>query len=199
MIDVLKYLLIAVIAYLLGSISTGVLVASRAGHDIRSEGSKNTGASNALRILGIKGGALVFIGDFLKAALAVGLGWLQMGLNGAMLGGLCVVLGHNWPVFFGFKGGKGIACSTAVLLFTFPWQAAIAIVLCLLVIWLTRYISLGSLTMLFVFSLLLLFTAPFFPAALWALVLLALGTYRHRANLVRLKNGTENRNGQKAK
>ena len=199
MIDVLKYLLIAVIAYLLGSISTGVLVASRAGHDIRSEGSKNTGASNALRILGIKGGALVFIGDFLKAALAVGLGWLLIGLNGAMLGGLCVVLGHNWPVFFSFKGGKGIACSTAVLLFTFPWQAAIAIVLCLLVIWLTRYISLGSLTMLFVFSLLLLFTAPFFPAALWALVLLALGTYRHRANLVRLKNGTENKIGQKAK
>ena len=196
---VFKYILIAIAAYLLGSVSTGILVASKLGHDIRREGSKNTGASNALRVLGVKGGALVFLGDFLKASLAVGLGHLLCGMYGAMLGGLCVVLGHNWPVFFGFKGGKGIACSTAVLLFTFPWQAAIAIVLCLLVIWLTRYISLGSLTMLFVFSLLLLFTAPFFPAALWALVLLALGTYRHRANLVRLKNGTENKIGQKAK
>ena len=66
MIDGLKYLLIALAAYLLGSFSTGILVAKKAGHDIRSEGSKNTGASNALRILGVKGGALVFIGDFLK-------------------------------------------------------------------------------------------------------------------------------------
>lgn len=199
MIDALKYILIAVAAYLLGSFSTGILVAKKAGHDIRSEGSKNTGASNALRILGIKGGALVFLGDFIKAGLAVELGWLLMGLYGAMLGGLCVVLGHNWPVFFGFKGGKGIACSTAVLLFTFPWQAVIAIVLCLLVIWLTRYISVGSLTMLFVFSVLLLITCPFLPQSTWALLLLALGTYRHRANLVRLKNGTENKIGQKAK
>lgn len=199
MIDALKYILIAMAAYLLGSFSTGILVAKKAGHDIRSEGSKNTGASNALRILGVKGGALVFLGDFFKAGLAVGLGWLLIGLYGAMLGGLCVVLGHNWPVFFGFKGGKGIACSTAVLLLTFPWQAAVAILLCILVIWLTRYISLGSLTMLSVFFFLLAITQPFFPEAVWALALLGLGVYRHRSNLVRLVNGTENKIGQKAK
>ena len=199
MIAVIKYILCAVIAYLLGSFSTGIMVANKAGHDIRSEGSKNTGASNALRILGLKGGALVFAGDFLKAALAVGVGYLLCGHNGAMLGGLCVVLGHNWPIFFGFQGGKGIACSTAVVLSTFFWQGAIAGILCLLVIYRTKYISLGSLTMLTIFAILIIFTQPFWPAGIWALVLMALGFYRHRANIERLKNGTENKIGQKAK
>lgn len=196
---IIKYLLCAVIAYLLGSFSTGILVAKRDGHDIRAEGSKNTGASNALRILGLKGGALVFAGDFLKAALAVIIGQLIAGKVGGMVGGLFVVLGHNWPVFFGFQGGKGIACSTAVLLILFFWQGAIAGILCLLVIYFTKYISLGSLTMLFVFAVLMLVSSPFWPHGVWALALLALGVYRHRANLARLKNGTENKIGQKAK
>lgn len=193
-----KLLICLVIGYLLGSISTGILVATRAGHDIRSEGSHNTGASNALRILGLRGGAVTFAGDFLKAALAVLLGQWIGGLFGGMAAGLGAVLGHNWPLFFRFKGGKGIACSTAVLLFLFPWQGAVAVGLCLLVIWRTRYISLGSLTMLTVFLLLMLFTMGFWPYAAWALVLTLLGFYRHRGNLARLKNGTENKIGEKA-
>ena len=196
---IIRYLLCAVIGYLLGSISTGILVAGKSGHDIRSEGSHNTGASNALRILGLKGGAITFLGDFLKAALAVIAGLLLAGRYGGMIGGLFVVLGHNWPVFFGFQGGKGIACSTAILLILFPWQGAIAALLCLLVIWIWRYISVGSLTMLTVFFLLMLFTQPFWPTAVWALALMLLGFYRHRTNLQRLKNGTENKIGQKAK
>lgn len=199
MISVLKYLLCAVIGYLLGSFSTGILVAARQGHDIRSEGSKNTGASNALRVLGVKGGAMVFLGDFIKASLAVGAGYLLMGKYGAMLAGLCAVLGHNWPVFFNFKGGKGIACSAAIVLLTFPWQGGVAIVACLLVIYFTRYISVGSLTMLTVFFLLVLFTVGVWPYAVWAFVLMALGFWRHRSNLERLKNGNENKIGQKAK
>ncbi len=195
----IRYLLCALIGYLLGSVSTGILVASKEGHDIRAEGSHNTGASNALRVLGLKGGALTFAGDFLKAALAVLIGKWIAGQYGGMIGGLFVVLGHNWPVFFGFQGGKGIACSTAVLLFLYPWQGLVAAALCLLVIWLWRYISVGSLTMLAVFFLLILFTEPFWPTAVWALCLLALGVYRHRSNIERLKNGTENKIGQKAK
>lgn len=196
---IVKYLLCAVIAYLLGSISTGILVSQKAGRDIRKEGSKNTGASNALRVLGLKGGALVFAGDFLKAALAVIIGRLIAGVNGGMIGGLFVVLGHNWPVFFGFQGGKGIACSTAVLLLMFFWQGAVAGILCILVIYFTRYISLGSLTMLFVFAVLVAFSLPFWPHAVWAIVLFLLGLYRHRANIERLRNGTENKIGQKVK
>ena len=193
-----KYCLIALIAYLLGSISTGILVSKRSGHNLREEGSHNTGASNALRVLGVKGGAIVFLGDFLKALIAITVGKWIAGLNGGMVAGLFVVIGHNWPVFFGFRGGKGIACSAAVLsLFPIPWLISAA--LCLLVIFIWRYISVGSLTMLTAYFLILLFTQPFWPAAAWALALLVLGVYRHRSNLERLKNGTENKIGQKAK
>ena len=196
---ILKYILCAVIAYLLGSISTGILVAKNSGHNLREEGSHNTGASNALRVLGLKGGALTFLGDFLKAFIAVMIGKAIAGQDGGMLAGLCVVLGHNWPVFFGFKGGKGIACSAAVLTTLFPFQGWIAAALCMLVIFIWRYISVGSLTMLASFAVMILFTQPFWPAGVWALILLALGVYRHRSNLERLKNGTENKIGQKAK
>lgn len=208
MSPVIAYLLCALAGYLLGSISTGILVAGKSGHDIRKEGSRNTGASNALRVLGIKGGLLTFLGDFAKATLAVLLGkWLanhfigpDAAKYGGMIGALFVVLGHNWPVFFGFKGGKGIACSTAILLILFPWQGAVAVAVCVLVIWLTRYISLGSMTMLLVFFVLLAFTEPpFWPNGVWALALLCLGVYRHRSNIQRLKNGTENKIGQRTK
>ncbi len=196
---ILKYLLCAVIGYLLGSISFGILVSRRAGHNLRQEGSHNTGASNALRVLGIKGGALTFLGDFAKAALSVVLGLCIAGQYGGMIGGLCAILGHNWPVFFGFQGGKGIACSSAVLLILFPWHGLFAAAACILVITLCSYISVGSLTMLGVFFLLMLLTQPFWPYAVWALILLILGVYRHRSNLERLRNGTENKIGQKAK
>ena len=98
-----------------------------------------------------------------------------------------------------FRSGKGIACSAAVLTTLFPIQGWIAAALCLLVIFIWRYISVGSLTMLAVFAVLILFTQPFWPAGVWGLILLALGVYRHRSNLERLKNGTENKIGQKAK
>ena len=193
-----KYILCAVIAYLLGSISTGILVSRKAGHNLRQEGSHNTGASNALRVMGVKGGAITFLGDFLKAFIAVMVGKWLGGQNGGLIAGLFVVLGHNWPVFFGFQGGKGIACSAAVMTL-FPIPGVIAAALCLLVIFIWRYISVGSLTMLTVFAVLLIATQPFWPVGLWSLALLALGVYRHRSNLQRLKNGTENKIGQKAK
>ena len=185
--------LCAAAGYLLGSFSTGILVARKEGHDIRAEGSHNTGASNALRVLGLKGGALTFAGDFAKAALSVLLGLLISGQYGGMAAGLGVILGHNWPLFFGFKGGKGIACSTAVLLILFPWQGAVAGALCLAVIYWKRYISVGSLTMLSVFFVLLLLSRGVWPYGVWAFALAALGFARHRSNLERLKNGTENK------
>ena len=185
--------LCAAAGYLLGSFSTGILVARKEGHDIRAEGSHNTGASNALRVLGLKGGALTFAGDFAKAALSILLGLLIAGQYGGMAAGLGVILGHNWPLFFGFKGGKGIACSTAVLLILFPWQGAVAVALCLAVIYWKRYISVGSLTMLSVFFVLLLLSRGVWPYGVWAFALAALGFARHRSNLERLKNGTENK------
>ena len=156
--EILFSLLIAILSYLLGCFSTGITISRAQGVDIRSKGSKNTGASNVLRVLGLKSGLVTFVGDFLKAALAVLIGHLLLpgetfGVMdfGKMLGGLFAVLGHNWPVFYGFKGGKGVACSAAVVFFVSPLWGIIAIVICLLVIAITRYISLGSMTLLFLY------------------------------------------------
>ena len=188
-----KWLLCILVPYLLGSISFGILYAARKGHDIRSEGSHNTGASNALRVVGVKTGLLTFVSDVVKAVLAILFGRWLLGEYGGMLAGLFVIIGHNWPVFFQFKGGKGIACSCAVLLLNFPLYGAIAIGLCLLVIGLTRYISLGSMTMLISFAVMVVIMKPFFPYGAWAVLVALLGVWRHRSNIERLIHGKENK------
>ncbi len=189
----IRLILCAVIGYLLGSISTGILISDLQGRDIRKEGSHNTGATNALRVLGLKSGLITFIGDALKAAMAVGIGLALGGHHGGMVGGLTAVIGHNWPVFFEFKGGKGIACSCTVLLMLYPVQGFIAIVLCLIVIAATKYVSLGSLTMLVSFAVLLLCTQPVWPSGVWAVAIAALGILRHHGNIGRLMQGKENK------
>lgn len=187
-----RYLLIAVIAYLLGCISTGLMVARNSGHDLRKEGSQNTGATNVLRILGTKKGLITFAGDFVKAMVAILIGKWIGGHNGSLIAALMVIIGHNWPVFFGFKGGKGVACSVAVL-FLFFWQGLIAGAAAIFVIWKTRFISAGSMTMMVLFALLLVITEPFWPVGVWGIALAALCVYRHRANIQRLIKGTENK------
>lgn len=205
--EILFSLLIAILSYLLGCFSTGITISRAQGVDIRSKGSKNTGASNVLRVLGLKSGLVTFVGDFLKAALAVLIGHLLLpgetfGVMdfGKMLGGLFAVLGHNWPVFYGFKGGKGVACSAAVVFFVSPLWGIIAIVVCLLVIAITRYISLGSMTLLFLYMVFMCVNHwGEWVKCLFTVILFVLCVWRHRANLQRLLNGTENKIGQKAK
>ncbi|NLV58720.1 MAG: glycerol-3-phosphate 1-O-acyltransferase PlsY [Clostridiales bacterium] len=205
--DILLSIVVALIAYLLGCISTGLMIAKSSGVNLREVGSKNTGASNVLRVLGLKKGLVTFVGDFLKAALACWVGSLLLpgetfGIPGfgTMLGGFFAIVGHNWRVFYGFQGGKGVACSAAVIFFVNPLWGGIAIVICLVVIALTRYISLGSMVMLFVFAVLMCidFWGQWFPCA-FALALLVMVVYRHRANIGRLLKGTENKIGQKVK
>ena len=188
-----KWVLCVLVPYLLGSISFGILYSRQKGHDIRSEGSHNTGASNALRVVGVKTGLLTFVSDVLKAVLAVLFGKWLLGEYGGMLAGLFVIVGHNWPVFFQFKGGKGIACSCAVLVLNFPLYGAIAIGLCLVVIAITRFISLGSITMLVSFAVIVLVFKPFFPCGVWAVLIALLGIWRHRTNMDRLIHGKENK------
>ncbi len=205
--EMLLSLLVAVLAYLLGSFSTGLTLAKSKGVDIRNKGSKNTGASNVLRVMGLKSGAVTFLGDFLKAAAACLLGGLILpgetfGVTpyGAMLGGLFAVLGHNWPVFYGFKGGKGVACSAAVVFFVSPLWGIIAILICIGVIALTRFISLGSMTLLFTYMVLMCIAHwGEWAVCLFTVLLFVLCVWRHRANIKRLLNGTEAKIGQKAK
>lgn len=199
---ILSYIIVAVIAYLLGSISTGILVAKIAdGPNLREVGSKNTGASNVLRTMGVRSGLVTFVGDCGKAALACGIGWWLVGRYGAMLAGLMVILGHNWPVFFQFKGGKGVASSCGVMLICFPIPALISYVVCLLIIGTTKLISLGSMCMLTLFAILTIVLSSGGDAVIiiWAVLLAALCILRHRTNIVRLLHGTENKLGQKVK
>lgn len=205
MSNILLTIAVVVIGYLLGCISTGILISKRAGVNIRDAGSKNTGASNVLRVMGVRHGAITFLGDSLKAVAACWIGSLLLpgstfGIErfGMMIAGMAVIAGHNWPCFFSFKGGKGVASSTAVLLFVDPLLGGIAIAICVLLIWLTKYISLGSLAMLFSFLVLnLAFRFDQWFACLFAGVLFIVVVIRHRANIARLMQGTENKIGKK--
>lgn len=190
---VLGYIASSLIAYFLGSISPGIIISSRLGTDIRNQGSKSSGATNMTRVMGLRYGLLTFLGDFSKAAIAVVTGLQLAGRPGALLAGLFVVIGHNWPAFYQFRGGKGIACSVAVLLILYPVQGIIGSLAAILVIALTRFVSLGSLTVLLVSAALIALKEPFWPFGLWAAALLGLGIYQHRANISRLISGKENK------
>lgn len=189
----------AIASYLLGCISFGLLVSKGSGLDIRTLGSKSTGATNVSRVLGIGHGLATFIGDFFKGLLAVLVSHTLLGRHGALVAGLFVVIGHNWPVFYQFKGGKGIATSCAVLLFLFPAEAALAIAACLIAIVLTRYVSVGSLVLVGVTALASLTRHPLWPDGLFCLALFALAVWRHRKNIERLASGTENKFSLKKK
>ncbi len=202
MADWLRYMIVGVIAYLLGSFSTGLTVARvNHGPNLREVGSKNTGATNVLRTMGMKNGLITFLGDFSKAAIACGIGWWIVGNRyGAMLAGILVILGHNWPVFFQFKGGKGVASSCGVMLVCFPIPALICFALTILLIYLTRYVSLGSMFMLVLFAIIISATNwGNWLIVAWSIILASLCLFRHRTNIVRLVHGKENKLGSKKK
>ncbi len=198
----LLWIISAVAAYLLGSVSTGLLVARFAhGPDLHSVGSGSTGASNVQRTMGWKYGLITFAGDALKAVAACLLGrWLTGEHTCALLCGLAVVIGHNWPVFFGFKGGKGVASSCGVMVCCYPIPAVICFVLTVGLIALLRYISVGSMFMLTLYAVLVsVFWSGGNPAViLWAVVMAVLCIWRHRSNISRLIHGNENKLGHKA-
>ena len=196
----IRYLLCAVLGYLLGSISTGILYSRHfLGKDVRTAGSNNSGASNMLRVHGLKPGVITFVGDCVKAIIAIVIGKILGAQHGALIAGLFVVLGHNWPVFFSFQGGKGIACCSAVFILCYPAWGITAVLLCLITIYATRYISLGSLVMTASFALLVTIFEPFWPVGIWSIVLMLLAFYRHRGNIELLLKGTERKIGQKEK
>lgn len=203
--DLWKYAVSSVAAYLLGSLNFGIIVSKIVTkQDIRSQGSGNAGATNSLRVLGPKLAALVSLGDVLKGVLGAFLGGLIVsgGLPldefGKLLGGLFATLGHVFPVYFGFKGGKGVF-TTCAAMFVIDWRiAAIALGLFIVVVLISRYVSLGSI--------LAACTLPFTSLALGRTDPLYMGTMivfavgivlLHRQNILRLIRGTESRLGRK--
>ena len=143
---VLKYILSGVIGYLLGNISSGVLISKGFGiRDIRKHGSGNSGTTNVLRTLGWLPSVLTLVCDCLKGFVACMIGKWLGGDLGMLIGGFCAVLGHDYPVFFGFKGGKGIATSLALIISINPWLALAELITEIVVVAVTRYMSIASL------------------------------------------------------
>ena len=175
-----------IVGYLFGCIQTGYIVGRVNKIDIRDYGSGNSGTTNTLRTLGKTAAIITFLGEG-EAYL-----WL--------LTGVAVVLGHNFPFYLGFKGGKGIA-TTGGVIFAFHWQLGLVCAAVFLIITaISKYVSLGSICMVLIIPFILYFNNPHD----WKLVIVgciftAMAIWRHRANIGRLMNGTENKLGQKVK
>lgn len=187
--------LCALIGYLLGSFSTGIVVARLYGKvDIRKEGSGNVGMTNVMRTLGWVPSFLTFAGDALKSILGALIGKWLGGDIGLQIGGLFAVIGHNWPVYYGFKGGKGMSSSFGFLLVA-DWRIAlILLILQAIVVLVTGYMSVASLitaVLLPVLAILLDWKYWSFIAAAFCLCIMAI--YSHRTNIIRLANGQENK------
>ena len=195
----MSYVLGCIVCYLLGAVPFSVLFSRGMLHkDVRRYGSGNPGTSNMTRAFGIKYGLLVLLFDMAKGFGAVYLGQWIMGPLGAYLGALCAVAGHHWPIYLKFKGGKGVATTVGVMLAFVPYITLIAMACFLVVLAVSRYFSLGSLVCLglvWVLVLCLHFADTYLVVLCSVLVLVAF--VQHRANIRRLKNGTENRFGSK--
>ncbi|HEY5041790.1 MAG TPA: glycerol-3-phosphate 1-O-acyltransferase PlsY [Verrucomicrobiae bacterium] len=218
---VLAYIVVAIVAYLLGSIPFGFLVAKAKGIDIRSVGSGNIGATNAMRVLGKPAGIFVLLMDCTKGYVACVLvppliwNWLAPHYSGLfqyfhdtsvenqmkyyLVAGIFAVLGHNYTCWLKFKGGKGIATTAGVYLALAPWSVLVALVVFILAVALTRYVSAGSIAAAIALSVTVWVMPP--HNLLLGIVTTALGLlaiYKHKSNIQRLMAGTENRLGKKS-
>lgn len=195
---VLKCILAAVIGYLFGNLPSGVLISKAYGiRDIRKHGSGNTGTTNVLRTLGWLPSVLTLVLDCLKGYLACLVGRWLAGDLGMLLGGLFAILGHDFPVLLGFKGGKGIATSLGMIIAINPWIALGELLVQIIAVAITRYMSVASLITTVAFPVVTGILCrgrenyPLFLGA--ACIAAALSLFGHRSNIQRLLRGEENR------
>lgn len=208
------YIIVTLVAYLLGSISFSVIISKKmAGFDVREKGSGNAGTTNMLRSVGKKAAAITLICDILKGVVSIGIaiivGNIVKNLDRELLlqiAGIAVVIGHTFPIFFGFKGGKGVATSLGVLLMS-NWQIGlICLVFALVLMALTRMVSLGSCGAAVLFPVLTLFINQHYTVLtegksgrvyfVYSVILAIIVLYNHRSNIKRILNGTENKLGK---
>jgi len=195
------YLLLIIASYFIGAIPTGVILAKAfAGRDIRQEGSGNIGATNVTRVLGKKVGALTLVGDLLKGFLPVWAGFAITGsINVACLMGLAAFLGHLFPIYLGFKGGKGVATALGVFLFLSPSVVLIEVVIFAAAVAIWKYVSLGSMLAAGTMPVLLYLLSYPMPVVLLSILFAILIIIKHRSNIQRLLSGTESKVGKKNK
>jgi glycerol-3-phosphate acyltransferase PlsY len=183
-------------AYIVGSIDFAVIVARMHGVDIHEAGSGNPGTSNVLRTLGRVPAAMVFIGDTLKGTVGAAMGMVASGVMDPMVhwafaAGLAAMLGHCYPVFHRFKGGKGVATGGGVLLFTVPLVALIQIAIWGIVVKVTRTASIASLVIVVITGPLLVWQGVSGWSLVWVALMIALVVWRHRGNIQRMVSGSE--------
>lgn len=213
---VVGMLVTIVVSYLIGSLNFAVIFSMARGDDIRLHGSGNAGATNAIRTYGRGVGIAVFICDFVKSVLCVFIGMLLMPADGfAYVAALFCMVGHSFPLYFGFRGGKGVAVLTGAMLTLNPIAGAFSIVLFALVLLLSKYVSLGSIVMSLAFPIInrflpfSLFSRPevmdqrsminYILSILVPMLMAVLVCIMHISNIKRIYNGTENRFGEKKK
>ena len=194
----MKYVLVSIIAYLMGNIATAYLVSRAFGKiDIREHGSGNSGSTNVFRVLGAKPAVIVFLGDVLKGTAAVLIGRYLGGSYGEILAGIFVVAGHNWPILLGGKGGKGIATTIGLMLPIDPLMVVLILIVGIIVIITTRYVSLASIVGVTIYPIAMIITQKPLEYIIFSLVLSSVAIFKHRSNIERLLKGTESKFGQK--
>ena len=188
-------ILMICVAYLIGAIPTGVLLTRLVGgSDIRKAGSGNIGATNVYRVVGRKMGILTLVGDCLKGVIPVLIAIkLGLSLEGVALVSLAAFIGHCYPVYLGFKGGKGVATALGIFLVLSPKAILAALLVFILVLLIWRYISLASITAAAVIPFVIAYFNRSLPLFAATLVIAAIVIWRHRGNIERLRSGTENR------
>ena len=205
------YVIMAIIAYLIGSVNFSVIFSKKfAGFDVREKGSGNAGSTNMLRSVGKKAAALTLICDVLKGVVAIVIaiivGNIIQDSNKELLlqiAGIAVVLGHTFPIFFQFKGGKGVATSLGILLMS-NWKIGlICLVFALVLMALTRMVSLGSCAAAVLFPVLTLFINDHYTVLtegkpgstylVYSIIMAVIVLFNHRSNIKRILNGTENK------
>ncbi len=198
--DIFKIVLCLILGYLFGSLNFAIIYSKLRGDDIRNHGSGNAGATNVLRTYGKGPAAIVFLLDILKGVIAVIIARLV--LNGDIFecsAALGAVIGHNFPVYYNFKGGKGVATSFAVLIALHPATALVALVIFLVVVFISKYVSLSSISASVgaIISSFVFFKIDAF--SIFCTIIGLLCIYRHKSNIARLIAGNENKLGQKKK
>lgn len=202
------YIIIAIIAYAIGSINFSVLISRKmAGFDVREKGSGNAGTTNMLRSVGKKAAAITLLCDVLKGVVAIGIalivGSIVKNVDKAVLvqiAGILVVVGHTFPIFFEFKGGKGVATSLGVIMMI-NWKIGlICLVFALAIMAFSKMVSMGSVGAAILFPVLTLFINTNFIVEasgmkyfIFSVILAAIVIFNHRANIKRIANGTENK------
>ncbi|TYQ12996.1 UNVERIFIED_CONTAM: glycerol-3-phosphate acyltransferase PlsY [Acetivibrio alkalicellulosi] len=200
---VLMILVVFLIGYLLGSINTSLVVGKFYGVDVRKHGSGNAGMTNTLRTIGKMPAVFVIVGDILKGILACIIGYYILrnfqtieGL-GTMVAGLGAIIGHNWPLYFGFKGGKGVLTTFAVIMMMQPYVGLMLLAVFVIILLITKYVSLGSIIAAGLFPIISIIIGKGVVFSVFAAIIGILVIIRHVKNIERLISKTESKFGSK--